>query len=283
MSPSEDNYPTLLRGRSAANLSIKGDLDRLNRRLVWILPSDKPDEQERKDAHAYLAELAREQVTCLIGYGPGVERAIIRTMLEQRRDVVILFTAGITEFAIRKDLRDVWDETLVTVISAASPFQKWQPALASTAHDIAILLSSAVLVTDPSPRPLARYTRDSDGWQLPPVFYVDRERDNMPSFVLLNQIGARPLRHTSDLRSLIEIVRDSHTATTPKPGKTADEHGTAAASLQSTQSRVNARAEQLPLLPVHEGLELVIPGKKRSKSSSRKKSPSQPARKRKDT
>lgn len=227
--PGDADYPTALRGRSAARICIKGDVNRLDRPLLAILPSNQPDEQEQKEAIACINVLVDKQVTCLVGYRPGVERGVIRTLLDHRRDVVILLEAGIGEFKIRKDLSDVWDDSHVTIVSASGPFQKWQPALATTARDISIMLSSALLITNPSPGWLGRYTRTPDSRRVPPVFYLDRARDDRERSPELARLEARPIRQETDLLSLLEIVSDSIASSLQEPDDVPGDHRSAKA------------------------------------------------------
>lgn len=154
--PGMDTYPSTLRGNMQSSLYIKNNNQSLDQPILAFLSSQKPDEKEVNATLAYLDVIARPGLTIMVGYAPYLDRPIIRRALELGSDVIISFPEGLLNFRIRNDLKDVWDEKRISVMTLASPKQKWSPKVASKAKDLSLAFANAALITDKDPIWLSR-------------------------------------------------------------------------------------------------------------------------------
>ncbi|MCK4820494.1 macro domain-containing protein, partial [bacterium] len=105
--PDMDMFPSTLKGKLASSLYVKGNEQILEQPILAFLSSQKPDEKEVDTALAYLDVIARPGLSIMVGYGPHVDRPIIRRALELGSDVIVSFPEGLLNFRIRNDLKDV--------------------------------------------------------------------------------------------------------------------------------------------------------------------------------
>ena len=189
----DPGYPDGLRGRSGATIYLRGDEEALRGRVVAILTSIKPSEREIQGVVDCVRELADPSVSIMTGYSAKADRPVIRAALEQGANVIICLVEGIFLFSVRRDLRDVWDESRVTVISAAKPQQKWYPGGVGKATAIKLSLANVALVSDPYPKWLPAFVRNGTTMIRSRVFYLDY--GGMPEDIKASlwQLHAKPL------------------------------------------------------------------------------------------
>lgn len=169
----DPSYPDGLRGRSSATIYVMGDAEPLRGRTLAVVPSIKPSEREIQGVVACVRELADPSVSILTGYSAKADRLVIHAALEQGAHVIICLVEGILLFNIRRDLQDVWDESRVTVISAAKPLQKWYPGGVGKATAVKLSLADVALVSDPYPKWLSAFVRNGTAGVRSNLFYLD--------------------------------------------------------------------------------------------------------------
>ncbi len=185
-------YPAALRGKSAAAVYMKGDVEVPNGRIVAVLPSIKPSEREMQGVLACVEELAGPNVCILTGYSAKADRPVIRAALEQGAHVIICLVEGILQFSIRRDLQDVWDEHRVTVISAAKPQEKWYSGGVGKATAVKLSLANVALVSDPAPSWLRGFAQNGTAG-VSKLFYLDYGNIQEDVKTVLLQLQATPL------------------------------------------------------------------------------------------
>ncbi len=187
--PDMDMFPSTLKGKMSSSLYLKGNEQLFKQPILAFLSSQKPDEKEVNSALAYLDVIARPGLSIMVGYGPHMDRPIIRRALELGSDVIISFSEGLLNFRIRNDLKDVWDEKRISVMTLAPPNQKWNPQVASKAKDLSLAFANAALITDKNPKWLSKSIK-SMKVEIP-FFHVDfgDQKSELP--MLLKSVNAR--------------------------------------------------------------------------------------------
>jgi len=198
ISPDHERYPEALRGKSAAVLYAKGNMNLLRRPVLALFPSAKPSKREVNAATACIEAIAQPGVTLLLGYGPAIERPSIRVALEKGADVALFFSEGIINFRVRRDLQDIWDENRVLVFSAAKPNQRWSTSLAFRTKNLQLTMAKAALITDPSPDWLSKLLKKQAPSQLPTVFYVNYDTADSSTKSIFGDIRAFPIGRSTE-------------------------------------------------------------------------------------
>jgi len=194
LEPGDEFYPPALRGRSAARLYIKGNLQQHTMPTLLLLPSVKPSEREIEAAMKAVSISARPGVSLLVGYGAAVERPAIKLALERGADIVIFISEGILRFQVRRDLLDVWNENRITILSAAKPLERWSPSAAFRTKDLQLSMATTTLITDNSVQANSKMLLQKASLHLPPIFYIDYGEIDLHATDIYKKIKAQPIQ-----------------------------------------------------------------------------------------
>lgn len=154
-----------------SSMFVKGASTLLKSNILVIIPSLKPAEKEIRVAKSCVEELARPGLVIGAGYGPSVERVVLRRALQQGAEVVVFIAEGILNFRVREDLKDIWSDDRTAVVSIAHPQQGWNRQLAYRTRLLEFLLAHAVLITDPTPRWVTRFLEKLSEERVPQIFH----------------------------------------------------------------------------------------------------------------
>lgn len=207
--PNSNLFPSALKGRTASSLYVKGNDALLKQPILTILSSLKPDEREIKVALSCLELVARPGLSIMVGYGHLLDRPIIRKALELGADVIIALPEGLLNFGIRNDIKDVWDDYRVVVLTLSAPNQRWNPQAASRAKELSMAFATAALITDCNPQWLSRFVERKEIHI--PFFYINYDRSCAESLELSNGFNAKPIGentqiNASDVTPLLEAL-----------------------------------------------------------------------------
>lgn len=194
--PGDSGYPTVLTGRSAAALYIRGNKTLLNESIFSVILSNKPDERELKAASDCLDAVLKPYMTVMFNYGTS-ERVLIRKALESKAHVVLCLAEGILNFSVRNDLKDVWDEAKISVLSVCKPRDRWNPTAAFRVKDLLLTFSHAALISDPEPLWLSKFLKAHQTSRLQPIFYVRYATGNESVRELYKTAHAHPIGRNS--------------------------------------------------------------------------------------
>ncbi|MDO8728095.1 MAG: macro domain-containing protein [Candidatus Methanoperedens sp.] len=207
--PSDNFLPLALKGRTASPMYIKGNDALLKQPILAFLSSLKPDEREIKAALKCLELVARPGLSIMVGYSPLLDRPIIRKALELGSDIIIAFPEGLLNFGVRKDIKDVWDENRIAILTLSSPNQRWAPQTASRAKELSMAFANVVIITDCNPQWLSRFAERKE-FHIP-CFYINYDRSCAESLELSNIFNAKPIGEgtqidASHVTPLLEVL-----------------------------------------------------------------------------
>ena len=184
-----DSFPPALREKMIFSLYVKGNDQILKRPILTFMSSMKPGEREVNAALACLELVARPGLIIMVGYEHRLSRPMIRRALELGSDVIISFPEGILNFSVRRDVKDVWDEKRIAVVTHAAPRQRWNPGVALKAKELSLALANVALITDQDPTWLPDLAKTINI----PLFYINYgELESMPS-ESLGMVNAKPV------------------------------------------------------------------------------------------
>ena len=184
-----DSFPPTLREKMISSLYVKGNDQILKRPILTFLSSMKPDEREVNAALACLELVARPGLVIMVGYEHRLSRPIIRRALKLGSDVIISFPEGLLNFSVRRDVKDVWDEKRIAVVTHAAPRQRWNPGVTLKAKYLSLALANVALITDQDPTWLPDLAKTISI----PLFYINYgELESMPS-ESLGMVNAKPV------------------------------------------------------------------------------------------
>jgi adenine-specific DNA methylase/O-acetyl-ADP-ribose deacetylase (regulator of RNase III) len=197
--PSDNFFPLALKGRTASPMYIKGNDALLKQPILAFLSSLKPDEREIKAALKCLELVARPGLSIMVGYSPLLDRPIIRKALELGADIIVAFPEGFMNFNVRNDIKDVWDEHRIVVLTLSAPNQRWNPQTASKAKELSMAFANAVLITDCNSQWLSRFAERKE-FHIP-CFYINYDRSCAESLELSNLFNAKPIGEGAEIKA----------------------------------------------------------------------------------
>ncbi len=188
-----DLFPPALREKMISSLYVKGNDQILKRPILTFMSSRKPEEREVNAALTCLELVARPGLSIMVGYEPRLSRPIIRRALKLGSDVIISFPEGILNFSVRRDLKNVWADERIAVVTQAAPRQKWNRSSAHSdalkAKYLSLALANVALITDQDPTWLPDLAKTISS----PLFYINYgELESMPS-ESLGMVNAKPV------------------------------------------------------------------------------------------
>jgi len=210
--PGDDSYPAVLKGKSASVLYLKGDAGIFGEPILSVVLSDKPQDRELKAVSECIDIVVKSDITIMFSYGVS-ERILIRKALENRGKVILCLAEGIMNFTVRKDLKDVWDDNRVTVISTSKPCDRWSPIAAFKVKYLELTFSHATLISDPEPQWLAKFAQASELRQMPQIFYLRYSPENENTREIFHKlhaqsIGRSPLTGNPNMHPVLLNFRD---------------------------------------------------------------------------
>ena len=122
--PIDPNYPAILKGKTAMDLYVKGNLELLNSKTISIIVNNKAEEREIKALLDCINQLS-DRYVYIVGLGASVEANFLKELLIRKLKVIVIISVGILQLNLRKDLKELWDNELITTISLLPPNQSW--------------------------------------------------------------------------------------------------------------------------------------------------------------
>ena len=239
-----DSFPPALREKMISSMYVKGDNQILKRPILTFLSSMKPRACEVNAALACLELVARPGLGILVGYEHRLSRPIIRRALKLGSDVIISFPEGILNFSVRKDIKDVWDEKRIAVVTHVAPRQRWNPGATLKAKYLSLALANVALITDQDPTWLPDLAKTISI----PIFYINyRELESIPP-ESLGMVNAKPVGENAQtsgshvvpiLESLGVNGSEPQSPTTKSSTLTAFSEETKPCSFETASERMN--------------------------------------------
>lgn len=143
----DHNYPQKLKGKSASTIFLKGDKTIFRYETLSIFVNSKANERERNAIINTVNAIPNGNFTYLLGFNSSFEIDLVKLLLAKKNRVLLVIPYGILQIIIRKDLKEYWDEKLITVISISNPKQKWNHVENQNSLKFRIKISDVILIT----------------------------------------------------------------------------------------------------------------------------------------
>lgn len=199
--PSDDNYPICLKGRSAAEIFCRGSLNLIDEsNSISIFIESKASEREFGALISCLDQMVGYDVTFILGLVHAREMDLLKACLERRFKVILVIPYGIMKMKLRDDVKALWDDSLITLISLQRPSAPWNRFAIGKATRFRLQISKKILIDaidDTSVRYYAADLRNKE------TFFVNYWNDPNPFYASLN---ARPISRNQ--KTGMPVVKD---------------------------------------------------------------------------
>jgi DNA processing protein len=148
----DSSYPKIL-SRSLGNscppiLSCMGKLELLGLPSVGFCGSRRASQRGLDVARDCVEQLAHQEFAVVSGYASGIDQQVHSAVLESGGFTIIVLPEGISNFKIRRSLRDSWDWERVLVISEFLPDDIWLSSRAMQRNNTIIGLSNVMVLIE---------------------------------------------------------------------------------------------------------------------------------------
>lgn len=153
MSILDSSYPQELKvylaGKAPSVLSYIGNVELFHKRKIAFSGSRKVSEKGIWITQDSIRQLSADKDICIVsGYAAGVDMTAHYEALANDGSTIIVLPEGINNFAIKKELQQVWDWNRVLVISEFLPNEQWLQGRAMQRNQTIVGLSDAVVVVE---------------------------------------------------------------------------------------------------------------------------------------
>src|ERR1035441_7992885 len=148
----DSDYPEALRtslGESAPVLLLcMGNLDLLKSVSVGFCGSREASEKGLATARDSATLLANQKINIVSGFAAGVDMNAHRAALVAGGTTTVVLAEGILRFRVKKDIRDVWDESRTLIVSEFGPNLPWSVSNAMQRNKTICGLSRAMVLIE---------------------------------------------------------------------------------------------------------------------------------------
>lgn len=148
----DSDYPEALRltlGDAAPVLLLcRGNIELLKSISVGFCGSREASEKGIGTARDSATLLANESINIVSGFAAGVDMNAHRAALVAGGTTTVVLAEGILRFRLKKDIRDVWDESRALVVSEFGPNMPWTISNAMQRNKTICGLSRAMVLIE---------------------------------------------------------------------------------------------------------------------------------------
>lgn len=205
ISPNDFSYPKKLKGKSATDIYIKGNVKIFDDKILSIIVDTKANDRERNAVLKCLEILPSKGIVYMLGFNSSFEIDLVKEVLAKKAKVILIIPYGILSLKIRKDLVPFWDASNITVISITEPKQTWKVDQSINALKLRFKLSDAVLIANYNYEILKRFETDLKEINTE-TFYINYWTDKVEFYNKINarQIGRNKETHLPNMNPILE-------------------------------------------------------------------------------
>ena len=143
-----ESLKNLVRDDAPLVLLCMGNLDLLNRKSVGFCGSREATEKGMATAWGSAELLAKEGINIVSGFATGVDMNAHRAALANGGTTSIVLAEGILRFRVKREIRELWDEERVLVVSEFGPNLPWSVSHAMQRNRTICGLSRALILIE---------------------------------------------------------------------------------------------------------------------------------------
>ncbi len=215
LTPSDNNYPIKLMGRSAQEIYYKGNIELVNTKNVAIVVNSKPEDREKNALQKFIEEFPINEFTFLLGLSNSYETDIVKSVLEKGFKAIITVPYGLLKLKVRKDLQDLWDYKNIVLLSTTKQDQAWKSYESVNSLKFRLKLANTTLINSLDFEKFIKFEKDI---KLPDnkLFYVTYWNKQIDFFARLTakKLGVNPETKRANtspiMNSLKEVIMPAH-------------------------------------------------------------------------
>lgn len=205
ITPSDSDYPFQLKGKSTTDFYIKGSVDVLNKKTVSIFINNKAEDREFNALTDSIKQFKDKDIVIVISLNSSVDSNLLKEIINRKLRVIVVISTGILQLKLRNDIKEIWDNNLITTISLFPPNQTWKKYNNNQVSKFMINISQAILVNTIDVEPLKYIEKELLNHKH--KFFINYWNDKNDFFERINakSIGKNPITGLPNIKELEEI------------------------------------------------------------------------------
>ncbi|GAB5525415.1 MAG: hypothetical protein Roseis2KO_32870 [Roseivirga sp.] len=208
--PNDNNFPKRLNNRAVDCIYLKSKKSVFDGKLLSLIVDSKADEREKSAVLKCIEVFPRNGITYFLGYGSSFETDVAKELLAKKASILLALPYGIGELKVRKDLKEYWDENLVSLISLNSYNKKWQINQSIEALKLRISLSDALLIANHKLQSISKFESDlSNSFGF--IFYINywNETKDFYDRISAKKIGRDRDTHQPNIQPIFNLLESN--------------------------------------------------------------------------
>ena len=144
--PSDFDYPIQLKDKSSTDLYIKGDVNTLTKKTISLIINNKAEEREFSALIKCIDRFEDTNVIFVLSLNSSTDSDLLKELITRKKRVIVLIPTGILQLKLRKDIKNIWDNNLITTVSIFPPNQTWKKYSNIQTLKFALSISKVLLI-----------------------------------------------------------------------------------------------------------------------------------------
>ena len=144
--PSDFDYPIQLKGKSSTDLYIKGDVNILTKKTISLIINNKAEEREFSALIKCIDRFEDTNIIFVLSLNSSIDSDLLKELITRKKRVIVLIPTGILQLKLRKDIKNIWDNNLITTVSIFPPNQIWKKYSNIQTLKFALSISKVLLI-----------------------------------------------------------------------------------------------------------------------------------------
>lgn len=204
--PSNPDYPTQLKGKSATDFYIRGNTNILKNHTVAIIMDNKTKNREFNALIDSINQLKNKNVVLITCLNSSADSNLLKEIIARKVQVVVVLPTGILQLKLRKDLKEIWDNNLITTISLFPPNQNWNRYNYIQNTKFVISISKVILINTLEIHPLKYIEKELFNHNK--KFYINywEEKNTFFEKIQAKPIGRNPITGIANIKYLEDAL-----------------------------------------------------------------------------
>ncbi len=144
--PSDFDYPIQLKGKFSTDLYIKGDVNILTKKTISLIINNKAEEREFSALIKCIDRFEDTNVIFVLSLNSSTDSDLLKELITKKKRVIVIIPTGILQLKLRKDIKNIWDNNLITIVSIFPPNQTWKKYSNIQTLKFALSISKVLLI-----------------------------------------------------------------------------------------------------------------------------------------
>lgn len=186
---------------------FRGKESLLYNKTLSVIIDSKAGEKEIDSIVRCIEQFRDIKITLLLGFANRVEIDLVKELLKFKIDTILVLSHGISQLKVRKDLREIWEKNVPSLISVGGASSKWSVGESIQALRFRIFSSNLILIGSLNFEAWAKFEKDFKESKNP-IFFINYWDSKVDFFEKINakQIGKKRETLKPNINPILQVL-----------------------------------------------------------------------------